>query len=44
MINKLNDFSNQVWGYIVTSNLVGQIKQLVNFNDRLGNWVQDPVA
>jgi len=28
----LFDLTNQVWRYIVTSTLIGQIKQLVNFN------------
>ena len=30
-VNKLFDLTNQVWRYIVTSILIGQIKQLVNF-------------
>ena len=33
--NKLFDLTNQVWRYIVTSNLIGQLKQLVNFNKSL---------
>ena len=43
--NRLFDLTNQVWRYVVTSNLNGQIKQLVNFyqvvnfNDRLCNRV-----
>ena len=34
-VNKLFDLTNQVWRYIVTSNLIGQIKQLVNVNNSL---------
>ena len=39
-------FTNQVWRYNVTSNLIGQIKQLVHLNSllnqwkRLYNWIQ----
>ena len=45
-VNKLFDLMNQVWRHIVTSSLIGQIKQLVYFNHllnqwkRLYNWVQ----
>ena len=27
--------TNQVWRYIITSNLIGQIKELINFNNSL---------
>jgi len=39
-LNKLFDLTNQIWRYIVASNLIGQIKQLVNFNSNncLCNW------
>ena len=45
-VNQLFDLTNQVWRYNVTSNLIGQIKQLVNYNSlldqwkRLYNWIQ----
>ena len=35
--NKFN-FTNQVWCYNVMSNLIGQIKQLVNLNSLLNQW------
>ena len=34
-VNKLITLKNQVWRYIVTSNLIDHIKQLVNFNNLL---------
>ena len=37
-INHLFDLTNQVWRYNVTSNLIGQIKQLVNYNSLLDQW------
>ena len=37
-VNQLFDLANQVWRYNVTSNLIGQIKQLVNYNSLLGQW------
>ena len=37
-VNQLFDLTNQVWRYNVTSNLICQIKQLVNYNSLLDQW------
>ena len=37
-VNKLFNLTNQIWRYDVTSNLIGEIKQLVNWNSLLNQW------